>query len=108
MQNVFRHPFDFKHPSMSIRSAAIAMLAISFLSTNHSNTGASEPGWSPVIIATGPYRDYIQSTPIQMRPYRPLHFYGNTVRRMRYRGTPFPTPLRRIAMARISSTTDPR
>lgn len=53
---------------------------------------AGEPGWSPVIIATGDYRKQIEATPIENRPYRPLHFYGNTVRRMHYRGTPLPVP----------------
>ncbi len=51
--------------------------------------GAAEPGWSPVVIASGPYRERIRSLPIEQRPYRPLHVYGNTVRRIHYRGTPF-------------------
>lgn len=51
---------------------------------------ASEPGWSPVVIATGEYRESIKSMPIEARPYRPLHFYGNTRRRIHYRGTPVP------------------
>lgn len=28
-------------------------------------------------------RDWIRSLPIEMRPNRPFHFYGNTVRRLR-------------------------
>lgn len=55
-------------------------------------TPAAEPGWSPVIIATGEYGEKIRSTPIQERPYRPFHVYGNTVRRMHHRGTPLPLP----------------
>jgi len=54
-----------------------------------SATGA-EPGWSPVIIATGEYRRQIEALPIEHRPYRPLHFYGNTVRRIYHRGSPLP------------------
>lgn len=46
---------------------------------------ADGPGWSPVIIPTGQYRSEIKSMPIHERPYRPLHFYGNTVRRNHYR-----------------------
>jgi hypothetical protein len=46
-----------------------------------SNASGSETGWSPVIIATGAYREQIKSTPIELRPNRPLHFYGNAVRR---------------------------
>lgn len=49
-----------------------------------------EPGWMGVIIARGELRDQIESTPILERPYRPLHFYGNTVRRNHYRGAPIP------------------
>lgn len=47
---------------------------------------AQNPGWSPTIIATGQYRDQLKSMPIEQRPYRPLHFYGNSVRRNYYRG----------------------
>ncbi|TWU49599.1 hypothetical protein [Rubripirellula reticaptiva] len=53
---------------------------------------SAEPGWSPVIIATGAYRQQIESTPIEFRPYRPLHFYGNAVRRNYYRGNAAPIP----------------
>lgn len=52
---------------------------------------AREPGWSGVILARGGYRERLWSTAIQYRPYRPLHFYGNMVRRQYYRGTPLPT-----------------
>jgi hypothetical protein len=45
-----------------------------------------QPGWSPVVIATGAYRQQLQQTPITQRPNRPLHFYGNTVRRRYHRG----------------------
>lgn len=51
---------------------------------------SGEPGWSPVIVATGSYRAMLGSLPIERRPYRPLHVYGNTVRRMHHRGTPLP------------------
>jgi hypothetical protein len=53
---------------------------------------AAEPGWSSVIIATGSYGEKIRSTPMEKRPYRPFHVYGNTVRRMHHRGTPIPLP----------------
>lgn len=52
---------------------------------------AAEPGWSPNIIARGEERQQIRATPIEQRPYRPLHVYGNTVRRIHYRGTALPT-----------------
>ncbi len=50
----------------------------------------AEPGWVGVIIARGELRDQIESTPILERPYRPLHVYGNTIRRNHYRGAPIP------------------
>ncbi|MEI8228696.1 MAG: hypothetical protein WCH77_10605 [Planctomycetota bacterium] len=31
-------------------------------------------------------RDQIKQTPIEKRPYRPLHIYGNAVRRRQSRG----------------------
>lgn len=51
-----------------------------------------EPGWMPVVFARGELREQIEATPIEQRPYRPFHFYGNTVRRMYYRGTRLPRP----------------
>ena len=62
------------------------------------STEAAEPGWSPVIIASGAYRQQLESTPIVNRPYRPFHFYGNTVRRRHYRGTALPSPRELIAV----------
>jgi hypothetical protein len=53
---------------------------------------AQEPGWKGTVIARGELRQEIQSTPIVERPYRPLHFYGNTVRREYYRGVAMPLP----------------
>lgn len=58
----------------------------------------SEPGWAPQVVMRGEDRERLQATPILERPYRPLHFYGNTVRRMHYRGTPLPTPRETAAM----------
>ena len=51
---------------------------------------ANEPGWSGTIIARGAQREQIEATNILDRPYRPLHFYGNTVRRQYYRGRTLP------------------
>lgn len=57
-----------------------------------STSSAAEPGWYGVVVARGAERQQIESTPIVARPNRPLHFYGNTVRREYYRGTPLPAP----------------
>ena len=53
-----------------------------------------EPGWSRGVVAFGDERAKIKELPIEQRPYRPLHVYGNTVRRIHHRGTPLPLPSR--------------
>lgn len=55
------------------------------------NSGRPEPGWSDEIIVTGPAREALQSLHILDRPYRPGHFYGNTVRRLHYRSQLLPS-----------------
>ncbi|TWU56508.1 hypothetical protein Poly51_24190 [Rubripirellula tenax] len=80
-----------------VASFAVAVV----MQTIATETQAAEPGWSPVIIARGEYRQQIESMPIELRPYRPLHFYGNTVRRNHYHGTPLPLP--RTSPVRTSS-----
>jgi hypothetical protein len=54
-------------------------------------TTAAEPGWTPRVLKLGEDRTRTNARPIVMRPYRPLHFYGNAVRRRYYRGSPLPT-----------------
>jgi hypothetical protein len=54
-----------------------------------SATAQAASGRGPV-IATGAQRQQIAATPILQRPYRPLHFYGNTVRRRHYSGRAVP------------------
>lgn len=50
--------------------------------------GASQAGFDPRIVTFGAAREEIKSTPITQRPNRPLHVYGNTVRRRQSRGVP--------------------
>lgn len=69
--------------------ATFAFLAI--VSSNQSAI-AQEPSWYPYVIARGQDRMVIEDTPMELRPYRPFHFYGNTVRRIHYRGNPMPLP----------------
>jgi hypothetical protein len=53
---------------------------------------AAEP---PVFVAQNLSRTQIRSMPIEARPNRPIHFYGNAVRRRHHRAaTPPPAPLR--------------
>lgn len=53
---------------------------------------AQEPSGRGPVIARGETREQIEATPILQRPYRPMHFYGNTVRRRHYRGQAVPAP----------------
>ncbi|MEZ6093342.1 MAG: hypothetical protein R3C03_03760 [Pirellulaceae bacterium] len=51
-----------------------------------------EPNWVPYIVGSQTFRSEIHQVPIVERPNRPFHFYGNTVRRDYYRGSPIPMP----------------
>ena len=75
-------------------ATAVVCLFLSWTTTSR----ASEPGWINRVIAPPELRARLQATPIEQRPYRPLHFYGNTVRRIHYRGTPLPTVAETIAL----------
>ncbi len=55
-----------------------------------SQSATAETQWLPNVVARGDLQRQIESTPIEQRPNRPLHFYGNTVRRAYYRGNPLP------------------
>jgi len=55
-------------------------------------SAARQTGFDPRVVAFGEAREEIKSTPIEKRPYRPLHVYGNTVRRRHYRGGPQQQP----------------
>jgi hypothetical protein len=44
-------------------------------------------GFDPRIVTFGSERDQIKSTPIEKRPNRPLHVYGNSVRRRHARSS---------------------
>lgn len=74
---------------MNWKMLAIAGLCGVFAATS---AAAQEPTWSGAIIERGEDRARIEATPILDRPYRPLHVYGNTVRREYYRGRAVPLP----------------
>lgn len=63
---------------MNTRTILLALVAILTVS---SLLPIQEAAASGPIIARGAERAAIKSTHILNRPYRPLHFYGNTVRR---------------------------
>ena len=66
----------------------LAAMLLSIASTS----AAQEPEWYPYTIVRGEAATVIRNTPIQLRPNRPFHFYGNAVRRRYHRGNPLPMP----------------
>jgi hypothetical protein len=59
------------------------------------HASAAGAGFDPRVVTFGAAREQLQSTPITDRPYRPLHVYGNSVRRRHERAaTSRPSPSR--------------
>ena len=81
-----------------IIAAAIAFSAV-FLGSVVAEPASAQTGFYPYVIARPQDRAKIRATPIEKRPYRPLHFYGNTVRRNHYVTNPA-AQLRRIVVGR--------
>lgn len=52
---------------------------------------AANNSFDPRIVVFGDERERIQNTPIEQRPNRPLHFYGNSVRRRTTRSVSRPS-----------------
>lgn len=48
-------------------------------------TAIARVGFSPNIVAPSAEYETIKNMHILERPYRPFHFYGNTIRRRHYR-----------------------
>ena len=71
---------------------AFTFLILAGMTCFDASASGQEPGWSGRVIAFGEQRTQIEATPIIHRSYRPLHFYGNTVRRRYYRGPALPLP----------------
>lgn len=84
--------FPCKFESNKMRNATLLLIAVVCLLGSTAGTQAAEPGWTNRVIKVGEDRQRSQATPILQRPYRPLHFYGNTVRRRHYRGNAAPAP----------------
>ena len=83
------HCEDRLNVKESISTGFYLLLAMAVLLANQDMqaSSAQQPSWSPVVIARGAYRQQIKSLPIEMRPNRPFHFYGNAIRREHYRST---------------------
>ncbi len=88
----------FCFSKFSLAAALVVVAAFTFCQSANAQSqprlsNSAEPNWYPYVIARGADRAKIQNTPMELRPYRPMHFYGNTVRRTYYRGTPAPAPI---------------
>jgi len=68
---------------VTIRSLLLLPIAVAALSITvpEPAPAASPTGFDPRVITFGAEREQIKNTPIEKRPYRPLHVYGNSVRR---------------------------
>ncbi|QEG25265.1 hypothetical protein [Mariniblastus fucicola] len=80
-------PTDTLNPVISdsvgqLPSVAAPMSYTSALPYANSASYRSHTGWYPYVIARPADRDWIRETPIELRPNRPLHFWGNSRRRV--------------------------
>ena len=80
---------------MKVFPGILLLLVIFFAAANVSGQQASSPvrlsvksqagpGYVPRVIKTREERQRLRNVPIINRPYRPGHFYGNTIRRIYY------------------------
>lgn len=60
----------------------VAALSVSLPEPAHAR---SQTGFDPRVVTFGAEREQIKSIPIENRPNRPLHVYGNTIRRRQTR-----------------------
>jgi len=95
-------PLSFR-PAAFVAAAAVAITAL-VSSPATAEAADSSPGVSLRIITFGETREQLQATPIEQRPYRPLHFYGNRVRRQSRRSTAPSTSSRTRATPKSSSS----
>ena len=62
-------------------SGRAMLVAIVMASAFLPDAGARAASFDPRVITFGESREKIKATPIEQRPNRPLHVYGNSVRR---------------------------
>lgn len=77
--------------SIVVRCLIATVVVLAGLSLPQSSM-SGEPGWVGQVVKGPAERARLEQIPIIHRPYRPLHFYGNTVRRMHYHGRVVPGP----------------
>ena len=68
-------------PSRPVPMRTLVLLTVLSTSLGGVPAVAANTGFDPRIVVFGDERERIQNTPIEQRPNRPLHFYGNSIRR---------------------------
>lgn len=63
------------------RGARAVLMAVVVATTLVPDARARDASFDPRVITFGESREKIKATPIEKRPNRPLHVYGNSVRR---------------------------
>ena len=81
------------------------LILLTLLSAGTSSVPAlAQTGFDSRVIVFGDEREKIENTPIEQRPNRPLHFYGNTIRRRHYRNVSQPSRSKSSRRANQSSS----
>lgn len=63
------------------RGARAVLMALVAATAMLPDARARESNFDPRVVTFGETREKIKATPIEKRPNRPLHVYGNSVRR---------------------------
>jgi len=82
-------------PTLMRTIMLVAVMAVIAATVAPLPADARTTGFDPRIVTFGDAREDIKSTPITERPYRPMHVYGNTVRRRHQRAADS-TPARSV------------
>jgi hypothetical protein len=69
----------------SVRPLLVVLVVAIALGVAGETQSAPPVGWDSTIILRGQERSAVKSMPIDKRPMRPLHIYGNTIRRVEHR-----------------------
>lgn len=77
---------------MSLPARGLAGALLLALAPKCPLSSAAEPSWTANVVTPPHLRRAVAATPIEQRPYRPFHVYGNTVRRLYYHDRLLPTP----------------
>lgn len=91
---------------MKFRSTLVFGVFVVSMILMGAETQAQNTGYYPRVFARGIDRQIIRNTPIELRPNRPFHFYGNTVRRLYNR--PAPLQSRRLFPSMAPPVFSPR